>query len=196
MKCMFPRLIYQLQLKGCCVSVELEDSSLTSRYYQPAGVSACLKLILYASILTPNDDVSFILESLTNRSHQVNSIIPLGPCFAVFVYDENGWPMLTAHLSYKPPIYWRILFWSGWWPRKFISMKCFRALVFPSRGCRNGVIIQGRHLNRRFYCGRSVMIKKKRGCNRSVYPCTYTEEYYVWTYGQKVYLRDQTDQTP
>ena len=34
------------------------------------------------------------------------------------------------------------------------------------------------------------------GCNRSVFPCTYTEEWYVSTYSQSVYLRYQTTITP
>ena len=40
------------------------------------------------------------------------------------------------------------------------------------------------------------MPEKKIGCNRSVCPFTQTEEQYVRTDGQTVYLRDQTTITP
>ena len=33
-------------------------------------------------------------------------------------------------------------------------------------------------------------------CNRSIYPCTQTEEYYVRAEGQTIYLQDQTTRTP
>ena len=46
--------------------------------------------------------------------------------------------MLNVHLSYKPPSYWRILFWSGVHPRQFSKLKKFRALVVPSGTFRKG----------------------------------------------------------
>ena len=40
------------------------------------------------------------------------------------------------------------------------------------------------------------MIDNKRGCNGSVCPCSQTENWYICTYGQTVYIRDQTTITP
>ena len=34
------------------------------------------------------------------------------------------------------------------------------------------------------------------GCSEILFPCTQTEEYSVWIYGQTVYLQDQMTQTP
>ena len=53
---------------------------------------------------------------------------------------------MNVLLSYKPPSSWRILFWSGGCPSNFIHLKKFRSLVVPNGGCREGIIIQGRHL--------------------------------------------------
>ena len=50
---------------------------------------------------------------------------------------------MNIHLSYKPPSSWRMLFQSGGYPRQFIHLKFFRALVVPGGGCHKGVIIQG-----------------------------------------------------
>ena len=83
---------------------------------------------------------------------------------------------MNVHLSYNPPSSWRILFWSGGRPRQLSRPKKFRALVIPGRGCYKGIILQGRQLKCRFYCIRPVIPDNKRVCNRSVYPCTQTEE--------------------
>ena len=101
---------------------------------------------------------------------------PDRPCFAVVVYNETWWPMYNVHLSYNPPISWRIMFWSVGIPQAVQLFEKFRALVVPGGGCRKGIIIQWRQLKIRFSCGRPVMHDKKRGCNGSVCPCTYTEE--------------------
>ena len=169
---MFPRARYQFQMKGYCESLELEESGITSQSDQPAGVLACPQQSFSIKLLTPKYDGSFILAILTIRSHQVNSRILLGPCFAVVMYVETWWPMLNFNLSYKPPSSWRILFWSGIHTRKFSCLKNFRVLVVPGGGCHKGIIIQGRQLKRRFSCGMPVRPDKKRGCNRSIYPCT------------------------
>ena len=58
-----------------------EDPGLTSRYDQIVGASACLYKSFFAKLLTPKDGVNFILASLTNRIHQVDSRILIGPCF-------------------------------------------------------------------------------------------------------------------
>ena len=50
--------------------------------------------------------------------------------------------MLNVHLSYKPPISWRILFWSEGRSRQFSWLKSFRSLVVPGGGWRKGIIIQ------------------------------------------------------
>ena len=122
-------------------------------------------------------EVSHLGESsLTSRSHRVNPRSLLGPCFAVVVYVETWWPTLNVKLSYKPPSYWRILFWSRICPRQFIYLKIFRALVVPGGGCCKGIILQERQLNHRFYYSSPVISDKKRGYNRSTYPCTQTEE--------------------
>ena len=137
-------------------------------------------------------EVSHLGESsLTSRSHRVNPRSLLGPCFAVVVYVETWWPTLNVKLSYKPPRYWRILFWSRICPRQFIYLKMFRALVVPGGGCCKGIILQERQLNHRFYYSSPVISDKKRGYNRSVYTCTQTEEKYVRTDGETVYLWDQ-----
>ena len=104
--------------------------------------------------------------------------------------------MLNVNLSYKPPSYWRIPFWSGGLPRKFSCLKRFRALVIPGWVFRKGTTLQSRQLKNRFSCGRPFIIEKKRGCNWSVCTCTQSEEYYVCTNGQKVYLWDQTTRKP
>ena len=54
--------------------------------------------------------------------------------------------MFNVQLSYKPPIYCRILFQSRGRPRQFIGMKILRALVVPGGGFREGVVLQGKQL--------------------------------------------------
>ena len=157
-------------MNGFCVSMDLEDYSLPSWSDQPAGVLACLQWIFSSKLLNPKDDGSFILASLTNKSHQIYSRILLGPCFAVVVYVEAWWAILNVQLSYKPPSSCRV------WPRQFILLKKFMALVVPGRGFRKGVILRGRQLNCRFSCGSPVMPEKKRGCNGRFCPWNQTEE--------------------
>ena len=50
--------------------------------------------------------------------------------------------MLRVHLSFKPPNYWRILFWSGGIPRQFSYLKKSMTLVVPGEGFHRGIIIQ------------------------------------------------------
>ena len=87
-----------------------------------------------------------------------------------------------------------ILFWGT--PQTVHSSEMFMALVVLSGGFRRGIILQGSQIKHRFYCGRPVIPEKKSRHNRIVCPCTQTEESYVHIYGQTVYLRDQTTQTP
>ena len=81
--------------------------------------------------------------------------------------------MFNVHLSYKPPSSFRILFDSEGCPRQLICLKKCRALVVPSGGLPKGIILHGRQLNIIFFCGRTVIPEKKRGCNRIVSPCTH-----------------------
>ena len=66
------------------------------------------------------------------------------PMFHSCVYNETWWPIPNVRLSYNPTSYWRILFWSGGFPRKFINLKIFRALTDTGRVFCKGVIIKGR----------------------------------------------------
>ena len=50
--------------------------------------------------------------------------------------------MLNVKLSYKHTSSWRILFWSGGYPRQFSPLKKFGALVVPGGGFRKGIILQ------------------------------------------------------
>ena len=61
-----------------------EEPSINSRSDQLVGVLTCRQKSFSSKILNPNDGGSFILESLTNRSRQVNSRSLIGTCF-VFV---------------------------------------------------------------------------------------------------------------
>ena len=58
---------------------------------------------------------------------------------------------------------------------KSSRLKKFRALVVLDGCYHKGVIIQQRQINRRFFCGRPVMIYKKRGCNGTVCKFIQTE---------------------
>ena len=50
---------------------------------------------------------------------------------------------MNVQLSYKPPSYWRIIFWYGGRPRQFSCRKKFRYLVVPCGGCCKGIVFQG-----------------------------------------------------
>ena len=58
MRCMYPRVGYQCQLKGCCISVDIYDSVLTWRSDQPTGVLACPHQSFSANLLTPKESGS------------------------------------------------------------------------------------------------------------------------------------------
>ena len=83
-------------------------------------------------------------------------------------------------------------FWVWGIPQAVQSSEKLRALVVPVGGCRKRIIFQGRQLKRRFSCVRPFIAENKRGCNKSIFPCTQTEEYYVRTDVQMVYLQDHT----
>ena len=89
MQCMFPRVRYQCQLKVCCVSLDKKESGLTSRSDHPAGIFQCPYQSVSASLINQKDGGSFILASLTNRSHQLNSIIMFSPYFSVVEYNDT-----------------------------------------------------------------------------------------------------------
>ena len=136
---MFPRARYQFQLEIWCVSMELDNSGITSQSDQPAGVPSCLQRRFSANILTPKDNVSFILASVTNRSHPVNSRSLLDSCFTVSVYIETWWPMFNVHLSYKP--LGGYCFNLGT-PQAVQSSEKIRALVVPGGGCSKGIVFK------------------------------------------------------
>ena len=79
------------------------------------------------------------LLSLTNRSYTINFDDSDWPMFCGYVpYETSRW-LLSYHLSYEPPISWRIVVWSGGRPRKFTRLKKFTALedtirVYFARG--------------------------------------------------------------
>ena len=89
------------------------------------------------------------------------------------------WKLVT-NVEYTPKLKASQLFEDtvsvGGYPRKISRLKKFRALVVPGGRCRKGIIIQVRQIKCRFSYGRPVIPEKKRGCNRSVCPCTHTEE--------------------
>ena len=61
--------------------------------------------------------------------------------------------MLNVHLSYKPLVSWRMLFWYGVRPSHFSLLENFKAWVVPGGGFRKRIIVQGMQLKRRFSCG-------------------------------------------
>ena len=128
---------------GAAYQWRCADPGITSRYDQPVGTLSWSQQNFSSKILTLKDNIIFILESLTNWSHQVNSRSLLGPCLAVVVYDETWWPMLNVQLSYKLPSSWSILIQYGICPRQFSLLKKFRALVFPRGGYHKEIIVQG-----------------------------------------------------
>ena len=73
--------------------------------------------------------------------------------------------MLNVHISYKPPSYWRILFFYEGLPRQFNCLKRVRYLVVHREGFRKGIIHQGSHVKLSFYFVGPVMLDYKRGCN-------------------------------
>ena len=176
MRCMFHRVRYQYQLEECWSSVDLcLPPEITQRSNQQVWDLDDLEWSFYANLLTPKVGSSFTLESLTNRSRQINLRSLLSPCFAVVVYNENWWPMFNVHLTYKFPSSWMILFWFGGYPRQFSTLKKFRALVVPGGGFHMGIILQGRQLKYRVSCVRQDMPDKRRICNKSVCTCTKSE---------------------
>ena len=88
---------------------------------------------------------------------------PAWPVFCSFLYDETLLPMLNVHLSYKPTIYWRIMFWSGGHPIQFSCLKIFRSMLVAVDGCLKEVLLKGIQINLNFSCERPVIIEKK-GC--------------------------------
>ena len=119
----FPRARYQ-----CLEGIPLISRAVPG-YWAYLAVWSNSRIIILPTAkllwkyINPKDNGSFILESLTNRSHQVNPRSLLGTSFEVVVYNETGWPMLNVHLIYKPPSSWRILFRSGGIPMQFIFLK-------------------------------------------------------------------------
>ena len=65
-----------------------EESGLTSRYNQLSGTQECLQRSFYEKKLTPKSGGSFILESLTNRSHQVDLVSLHGPCLVLKILSN------------------------------------------------------------------------------------------------------------
>ena len=101
--------------------------------------------------------------------------------------------MLNVHLSYKPTISWRILFQSGGRPRYFSCPKKFSSLVIPRGGCHKGIIIQSIMLPTGVLTNGQSCLRIKGGITgASVHAPMYMNN----TYGQAVYLQDQTNQTP
>ena len=135
MQYMFPRVRYQCQLKGFWSSLDLFlEPELTSRSDKSVGASYYPQWSFSENLLTPKGGGRFTFASTTNISHQVDLISLRIPCF-IFKSLCKMNPMLNLHLSYKPPSSWRILFWSGGYPRQFIYLKPFRALVVSGGGC-------------------------------------------------------------
>ena len=58
--------------------------------------------------------------------------------------------MLNAHLPYKPPSSYRIIFWYGGCPRQFSHLEKFSALVNPRGVCHKEIILQGMQLTSGF----------------------------------------------
>ena len=143
MQCMFPRVVYKCQLKGFCISVELEESGLTSQSDQPSGVLVCPQRSFSEELLTPKDGSSsswrvypieftrWILEACADRVSFLKACV-----------RWNGVTNVDLHLIYKPHSYWRILFRSKVCPRQFSCLENFRALVVPVGGFFKGVILQ------------------------------------------------------
>ena len=77
--------------------------------------------------------------------------------------------MLNVQLSYKPPISWRTLFWSGVRPGKFSCLKKSRELVVSGGGFYKGITFQGRQQKRSFSCGIPVILEKKRSVTGAYY---------------------------
>ena len=159
---MFPRVRYQCQLMGCWSSVYLcLAPELKSRSDQKMWASDYPHWSFSAKLLTPKGGSSFIVEILTNRSHQVNLRSLLIPCFAFVVYNETWWPMFNVHLGYKPPSSWRKLFRYGGYPRQFSRLKKIRSLLVPGGGFCKGTILPGGQQKRSFHLiGQSCLRKK------------------------------------
>ena len=59
-----------------------QDAGIISRFGQLVGILDCPHKNLPVKLLNPKDGVRSTMLSMTNRSHQANPIIILGPCFA------------------------------------------------------------------------------------------------------------------
>ena len=96
--------------------------------------------------------------------------------------------MLNVHLIYKPSVYWRILFWSGVYPRKFSCLKNFRSMVVAGRGCHKGIILQGIMTPTGVLPnGKSSLRRKRNVTGASVYVPRYRNSTYVHMSRQYIY---------
>ena len=107
---------------------------------QPAGIPVYPQRSFSENILTPKDGSSFILQSLTNRSNQVNLRILRGQ-FVSFIRSCLRWNCVTS--IERTPSSLMILFWYGGLARNFSRMKTFRYPVVPGGVCHKGIIFQG-----------------------------------------------------
>ena len=102
--------------------------------------------------------------------------------------------MLNVYLSYKPPSSWRIMFRSGGYPRQFSLLKKFRAVVVPVRGCRKGIILQGRQLKAGFPVAVQSCLKRKRDITgASVHEPRHRNSTYIQTVRQSIYETRQPE---
>ena len=133
--------------------------------------------------------------SLTHRSHQVNSRTLIIPCFSVLV-DVGTWrQMSNVHLSYKPNSSRRILFWYGGHPRKFSCLKKFRALVVPSGGYHEGIIIQGMQMSSvLLVIGQSSLRRKGDATGASIHATRQRYSTYVHKVGRYIYKTIRPEQ--
>ena len=90
MRCTFPRVGYQFMEEILSISEALHDTWSKLAVIWPIGALEYPHPRFSTKLLTPKYGSRFILESLNNRSHQVNSIIMIGPCFAVACTIKPG----------------------------------------------------------------------------------------------------------
>ena len=120
---------------------------LTSRSDQPVGASDYPQWSFCTNLLTPKDGGRFTLESLTNRSHQVDLRSPHSPCLISCVQDETGWWLLNVHKSYNPISSLRIMFWYWGRLRQLSNLKNLRFCTDPGGVCCKRIILQGRQMH-------------------------------------------------